>query len=187
MLGCSDSGRVAVGGSLAVKTFDGIEELLLDRGEFRFGGFGGRNPGEGLTADGRGNLQGAGDLGQSHLVQLFVAEGFEKTLSGRDEFLGGLPFLLAEAMEAAGPLASFLALAGGLVLGLLLQQAGVESQQAFAPAIFAGPVFDGGQAFAQFVGDGLVGAGLAELKEGQESGKGARGSRRGSGGRVVEG
>jgi hypothetical protein len=47
--------------------------------------------------------------------------------------------------------------------------------EAFGPGIFAGPIFDGGQAFGEAVGDGLEGATVAEVKIGHESAEGARG------------
>lgn len=54
-------------------------------------------------------------------MNVIVAEGFEKALSGGKEFLGGIPFLFAEAVEAIGPVGGLLALLFGGVEGLLLE------------------------------------------------------------------
>jgi hypothetical protein len=48
---------------LAVSAFDGIEELLLKRGNFRLERFGGGDVSEGESSDSRRNLQDTGHLG----------------------------------------------------------------------------------------------------------------------------
>jgi len=104
-----------------------------------------------------------------------VAEGFEEALSGGKEFLGGIPFLLAETVEARGPIGGLFALTFGGVSSLLLEQAGIEMEKPLGPIVFAGPVFDRRETFTKFVGDGLVRAGVAELEPGDEGAEGARG------------
>ncbi len=164
-----------------VDAFHRIEELMLDRGERWLGSGGQFRAGEGETANGRGDFQGAGDLGQSHPAQVFLAEGFEEALSGGEEFLGGIPFLVAEAIEAGGPVGGLTGVEGGLGFSLLLKEAGVEVQDAIRPIKPAGPVFDRAERCAEAVGDGLEGAGVAELEEGQEGAEGARGLAGGTG------
>jgi hypothetical protein len=131
--------------------------------------------GEGGAADFGGDAESPGDLSQSHFLKIFLAEVFQEALGSGDEFLGGFPFLLAEAIEPAGPVGGLFALAGGLGFGVLLEEAGVERLQAFAPVMFAGPVFDRAKVFAEFIGDGLKTAGMAELEEGHEGAVGPRG------------
>jgi hypothetical protein len=89
--------------------------------------------------------------------------------------LSGLPLLVAEAIEAGGPLGSLPALTGDLILGLLLERAGIEGQQPAAPAVFAGPILDGRQALDECVGDSFKGARMAKLEESRESAESARG------------
>ncbi len=96
-------------------------------------------------------------------------------MSGGEEFLGRIPFLFAEVIEAFGPIGSLEVLPGHFGFGLLLEQAGVEGLEPFAPAVLAGPIFDGGKTFPELVGGGLERTGMAELKEDPESVKGARG------------
>ena len=95
--------------------------MSLDRSE---GGFGRRREfeaGEGGTGDVGGDADGAGDLRQGHVLDMIVAEGFEEALSGGKEFLGGIPFLLAETVEAIGPIGGLFALTFRGVEGLLLE------------------------------------------------------------------
>ena len=85
------------------------------------------------------------------------------------------------ARDAAEPTLLRAALEGGMSLGLLLEDAGVEVQDTAAPIEPAGPVLDGAEALAEAVSDGLEGAGVAELVEGHESAIGARGLAGGTG------
>jgi hypothetical protein len=80
---------------------------------------------------------------------------------------------LAEAFEALTPMGGVFALSGLIVSGLLLEEAGLKVVDAFGPTEFAGPIFDGGDAFAEGVGNVLMGAHLAQLKEGEEGVEGA--------------
>jgi hypothetical protein len=61
---------------------------------------------------------------------------------------------------------------GGLSLGL--KHTGVESENAVAPMVFAGPLFDRVMIFAEGLGDRREGASMAELEESQKSAEGAR-------------
>ena len=155
--------------------FDGAEELLLDGRQFEVRGGGQLGTGESLPADGGGNFQGAGDLGEVHFTEVFLAKGIEETLGGGDEFLRGLPFLFTETLEAIRPIGHLPAPVCGDVPGRRLEEAGIKGLDAFGPGIFARPLFDCGQALGEAVGDGLEGAGVAEVKPGHEGAEGARG------------
>ena len=87
----------------------------------RIGGLGEVGAGQGEPADGGRDFQGAGNLAQGHVVQLFVPEALQETLSGRQELLCGVPFLLTETIETLGPVGNELALGSGLVLGVFLE------------------------------------------------------------------
>jgi hypothetical protein len=130
---------------------------------------------KGLPGDERGNLDRARDLADRHALDFAVAEVFEKTKGGAEEFLSGDPFLIPEFEGAAGPIGSLPAVEGGGGLGLGLKHAGVEGQNAVSPAVFAGPLFDGGGLFTEGPGDGQEGAAVTELEESRESAEGARG------------
>jgi hypothetical protein len=130
---------------------------------------------KGLPGDESGNLERARNLGERHVLDFAVAEVFEEAKDGGEEFLTGDPFLFPKFAGAARPIGGLLEVAGGLGLGLSLEQAGVEGVQAVAPAVFAGPIFDGGGIFAEGAGNGPEGATVTELEESQESAEGARG------------
>ena len=114
-------------------------------------------------------------------MEVLLTERFKEALGRGEEFLGGVPLLLAEAVEAAGPVGGVAGLRFGLGLELLLEKAGVEGMQTAAPVKPGGPVLDGAELLAERVGHRLVRAGLAELKEGDEGVVGARGLARGTG------
>ena len=168
-------GRVAVGRNLAIDTRNGVEELLLDGGEGGLGGIGKFGARQGEAADGGGYFQGARDLGQGHIVEILFAEALEEASGGGEEFLGGIPLLLPEVIEARGPIGGALATPGSLGLSLLLKETGVEGLHAVVPVKLAGPVFDRGEALTEFIGHRLMGAMVAELEEGHESAIGSRG------------
>ena len=174
-------GRDAVGRNLAIDARNGFEELLLDGGERGLGGFGKFSTSEGEPADGGGDFQSARDLGEGHFVEILFAEAFEEALGGGEEFLGGIPLLLPEMIETRGPIGGALATQGGLGLNLFVEETGVEGVHTLPPVKPAGPVFDGGEAFTEFVGYGLMGPVVAELEEGHESAVGSRRLARGAG------
>jgi len=186
--GSRDRGRVAVGRNLAIDPRNGFEEMLLDGGEGGLGGFGKFSTRQGEPADAGGDFQSARDLCEGHLVEILFAEAFEETLGGGEEFLGGIPLLLPETIETRGPIGGALATQGGLGLNLFVEETGVDGMQALLPVKPAGPVFDGGEAFTEFVGYGLMGPVVSELEEGRESAVGsrrlARGARKGKLGRI---
>ncbi len=160
---------------LAVEALDGIHELLLNGGEFGLDGLGEFSASEGgATEDGR-DAQGAGDLGNGHFAEVLVTEGFEEARGGGVEFLGSIPFLFAEAAEAAGPIGGLLALEGGEVAGVLVNKAGVKGLKAIGPIVFGGPFLDGVKGFSELIGDRLMGGGVAEPDVSDEGGEGARG------------
>ena len=77
-----------------------------------------------------------------------------------------LPQLLAsthrrEVLGKVGGFGGLFALEGGLILDLLLEDAGVEGLEALGPIVLAGPVLHRPEAFAEFIGDGLKPAGVA--------------------------
>jgi hypothetical protein len=152
-----------------------VDDLLLDGGQGGGRIRGKLSAGEGGAPDSGGDAQGAGDLGEGHFVQVLLAEGLEEALSGEEEFLGSIPFPFAEAVEARGPIGGLACLALGFGLGLSLQEAGVKFLEALGPVMFAGPVLDGAQGLAEFVGEGLMRARLTQKEEGGEGAIGARG------------
>ena len=107
-------------------------------------------------------------------MEIVLAVGFKEAAGGGDELLGGIPFLLAEGLEAKRPVGGDAALAIGRPGGRRLEEAGMEPVHAVGPVKAAGPFFDGGQAFVELVGDGLQGVGVAEVEVGQEGAEGAR-------------
>ena len=140
------------------------------------GFFGGElGPGEGEAADGGGNTKGARHLGESHAFEVLVVEGFEETLDSGEEFLGGLPFLLAKGVEAGGPSGVVETVMIGLGASLVIEEPGVERLNAFGPVEAAGPAFEGGERDIEGIRDGLKGAGKAELKVSDEGAESARG------------
>ncbi len=159
----------------------GLKELLLDGGEGRGRGGGELGAGEGGAGDFGGDGEGAGDLRQRHFFEGGVVVTLEEAASGGEELEGGVPFLFAELAKAQGPVGREVLLEAGGGGGVLLEEAGVEGIEAVAPVVFAGPVFDGGEGFVKFVGDGLVRSGLAEVEPGEEGIKCARGFARGGG------
>src|SRR6478672_7493137 len=65
-----------------VRAGECVQDLLLDGRHSGLRGNGEFGTGESGTADFRRDTQGAGDLRESHFTELFIAEGFEETLSG---------------------------------------------------------------------------------------------------------
>ena len=59
-----------------------------------------------------------GRPGRESCARDFVAEGFEVTTSGAEEFLGGVPFLLAEGLRRLEPVGSGLFLGSDVEVGL---------------------------------------------------------------------
>jgi hypothetical protein len=131
--------------------------------------------GEGLARNPGRDLQGARHLRQRHLFDFAVAEVLKEAKSGNEEFLAGDPFVFPEFAAPAGPIGGGRLREGGLGGDLGLKQAGLMGEQAVAPAIFAGPIFQGAEIFAESLRDGRKRAGLARLEEGEESPEGARG------------
>ena len=171
-LGEWGGGRGAGGGQgLAVNALDGLFEFQLKGGGVLWA----NGAGQGLAAKAGGDLEGAGDLAEGHVLDFAVAKAFEEALGGGEEFLGGGPLLLAKGAGAAGPVSGFLAAGFGLGLGLGFQEAGVVGIKAVFPTESAGPGLDGLEFFSQVIGHGLKGAGVAELEEGHEGSEGAGG------------
>ena len=172
---------------LAVGLFQGGEQFGLDRGQGRL--IGSLRAAQREAGQPRGDLEGAGCLAQGHAFHSPVTDVLEVAYHRSEEFLGGGPFLFAVFVQAARPIGGLLPADGGLRLGLLLQEAGVERLDAVAPAVSAGPALDGVGLLAQLIGDGQQRAALAELEEGEESAAGARGfaGATGEGGWRVEG
>jgi len=110
---------------------------------------------QGEAGDAGGNLERARHLGEGHLFHLLVPKVFEEALDGAEELLGRLPLLFAIVAGALSPVGSLPGMDGGSGGSLLFEKAGIERLKAFGPVIFAGPIFDGAEAFAKFIGDGL--------------------------------
>jgi len=155
--------------------------LLLDGGHGGVGGRGKLEPGESGAGDVGGDAQGASGMGEGHFREIVVAEVFEEALGNAEEFLSAVPFLIAEAVEASGPIGGLLELLFGESGGLLLKEPGIECEEAVGPVVSAGPVSNGGEPFAEFIGDRLMRAGVTELEPGDESAEGARGFSRETG------
>ena len=156
---------------LAVSLFESGHELDLDGSHGRT--FGSEGAGERGARDGRSDLEGAGDLGKSHLLDITIGEVVEEAIDGGEEFVGGFPFMLAIMGGATGPIGGFLGTAGGLSGGGLLQETCVKGMDAVAPAEAARPPFDGVEFFAEVIGGALERAGMAESEEGLEGAEGA--------------
>jgi len=149
--------------------------LLLDGAHGGLGGDGHFEAGNGGARDVGGDAKGTRDLGEGHFGEVLVAERLEEALGGREELLSGIPFLLAEAVEAFGPVGGEFELALLVAGRLLLQETRVEGEETVGPIELAGPVFHGRKALGEAIGDGLKRAAMAELKPGHESAVGSRG------------
>ena len=167
------------GGGGAVGFLEGGLHFQLDGG--LDGAFRERGIREGLTGEAGSDLKGARSLGQGHFLELRIADGFEITLGGGAQFLGGLPFLLATIAGAARPFLGVLAVHGQLRLDLLSQEAGMEVADAVTPTKTRGPTFDGVDRLAQLVGDGGERVAGAKGEIGGERGTSPRGFTGGAG------
>jgi prepilin-type N-terminal cleavage/methylation domain-containing protein len=58
---------------------------------------------------------------------------------------------------------------------LMLKEPGIEGEEAVGPVVFASPVSNGGETFAEFISDRLMRADATELEPGDEGAEGARG------------
>lgn len=130
---------------------------------------------ERLAGDAGGDLDGARSLTQRHFFDIAVADIFEEAKAGGEELLTGGPFEFTKLTSAVVPIGSVPAEEVSLGIELTLEQAGLEGMEAIAPAVFGGPLFDGGRVFAEGGGDGGEGAAVAELEPGEEGAEGARG------------
>jgi len=156
-----------VGRSLAVSLFESGGELDLDGGNRGLARI--RGAGEGRATDGGSDLERAGDLGESHFIDMTVGEVVEEAMDSGEDLLGGVPFMFAELGGAAGPIGSLFGAEGGFRFSLLLEEAGIESVDAIGPPEAAGPFFDGADLFIEEIGDGVEGASVAEVEEGHKS------------------
>jgi hypothetical protein len=91
-------------------------------------------------------------------------------LSSGEEFPGSIPFLFAEAFESSRPIGGLFAEEFSMVLGLLLEKSGLERVKALNPIEPRGPIFEGGKALTDFIGDGLERARLAKIEPRHEGG-----------------
>ena len=164
---------------LLINAGDAGEELLLERRDLGVGRYGEVGTGESGASDSGGDFEGPGDLGKRHAFQLRLTERFEKAAGGGGQFLGGVPLLFTEEVEALVPDGGAGGLVGGLMGGLIasevMQNTGVEVLDTLQPVKLAGPISDCARAFAKFCGDGGERAGMAELEEGEKGAKSARG------------
>jgi hypothetical protein len=141
---------------LAIDAKDSVEQLLLEGGHGVVGCRGQVEPGESGAAEVGGDAQGASSLGKGHFGEILVAEVFEEAFGDAEEFLSAAPFLIAEAVESSSPIGGLLELPFGESGGLLLEETGVEGEEAVGPVVFTGPVSNGGEPFAEFIGDCLM-------------------------------